>query len=245
MSKKSVPRSSAHLFSSPVSIIAHRGGAREAPENTLAAFRQAVGTGYAIECDVRLTKDGRVVVFHDETLERTTNGQGRVADKDLRELQALDAGGGEKIPSLVDVLELIDGRAPAIIEVKCKEWGSEAHRMASALVHEIRAINATSSVVVASFNSVVLYHVKRMMPKVLRGLVFAKRSFFASKLWLSEPDLLMPDHHLITKDFVECMHANGYRVLPWTVDDVKDASRLIEHGVDGLITNRPTSLSSL
>lgn len=225
-------------------IVAHRGGAQEAPENTLAAFRKAVSSGYAIECDVRLSRDGHPVVFHDDTLERTTNGQGRVADMNLEELQCFDPGDGEGIPTLLEALDLIGGRVPLIIEIKCKSWGSQARRMARALLDDINNMNAHASVVVASFNPIILHHVRRMMPGVLRSLVFSTRSFFEAKILLGKPDILMPDYHLVNKNFVDRMHADGYRIFPWTVDDVEDVHRLLEQGVDGIITNRPTLLFS-
>lgn len=241
---RSMPRPSEGFFPCKRTIVAHRGGAQEAPENTLAAFRKAVCSGYAIECDVRLSKDGHPVVFHDDTLERRTNGQGHVADMNLEELQSFDAGDGERMPTLLEVLELIAGRVPLIIEVKCKLWGSRARRMARALLDDINTMNAQASVIVASFNPLILHYVRRMMPEVLRGLVFSSHSLLAAKLMLGRPDILMPDYHLVDKNFVHRMHADGYRVLPWTVDDVKISHRLLEQGVDGIITNRPTLLSS-
>jgi len=239
-----MPRSIEGLFPRKPTIVAHRGGAHEAPENTLAAFRKAANSGYAIECDVRLSRDGHPVVFHDDTLERTTNGQGRVEDVNLVELQRLDAGEGERVPTLLEVLELIGGRVPLIIEVKCRAWGSQARRAVRSLVDDITAMDAQASVVVASFNPIILRHVRRGMPSVLRGLIFTTCSLFAAKLFLGKPDLLMPDYNLVSKDFVDRMHADGYRVLPWTVDDAEASCRLLEQGVDGIITNRPTLLSS-
>jgi len=240
---KYTPRSSSSLFSSYSPIIAHRGGAREAPENTLLAFKRAVGIGCPIECDVRLSGDNQVVVFHDATLERTTDGQGRVSNIDLEVLQALDAGQGEKIPKLTEMLELVGNKVPVIIEVKCRYICFHARRLARQLVSDIKTANASSSVVVASFNPFILHSVKQMMPQVLRGLIFSTRSWFALKEFIARPDLLMPDCRLVDKEFVNSMHDKGYRILPWTVDDEGDARRMMEHGVDGVITNRPGSLS--
>lgn len=242
MFERYTPRSSESLFSRHPSIIAHRGGAREAPENTLAAFGKAAGCGYAVECDVRMSKDGRLVVFHDDTLGRTTNGQGRIADKNLDELKILDTGDGEKIPTLVEMLELIGGRVPIIVEVKCQSRGSAAMQLARVFVGDIRAMNAMDYVVVASFNPFILYYVRSILPKLLRGLIFSTHSWFALKRLVGKPDLLMPDYHLVDKSFVDDMHEGGYRIFPWTVDDPDDARDLIERGVDGIITNRPSSL---
>ena len=110
----------------PVMVVAHRGFSGAAPENTLAAFRMAIEAGSdMIELDVHLSKDGKVVVIHDETQERTTNGQGRVADRPLKEIKGLDAGSwfsppfaGERIPTLQEVLSLAQGKVPVNIEIK-------------------------------------------------------------------------------------------------------------------------------
>src|SRR5690606_9559351 len=110
----------------PVMVIAHRGFSGAAPENTLAAFRKGIEIGSdMIELDVHLSRDGELVVIHDETLERTTNGKGRVADNTLMELKDLDAGSsfapqfsGEKIPTLIEVIELAKGRVLVNIEIK-------------------------------------------------------------------------------------------------------------------------------
>jgi glycerophosphoryl diester phosphodiesterase len=239
---KHLPRSSGHLFSQEMPVIAHRGGAHEAPENTLAAFRRATSNGYAIECDVRLSGDGKVVVFHDETLGRTTDGKGRVADKNFEELKVLDAGEGERVPLLTEVLGLVDARVPIIIEVKCGRCMVEVKRLVQALIKDIEDMNAAGSVVVASFSSFALHHLKRMAPKLLRGLIFSTRSWLVLKEFIGKPDILMPDYHIADKNFVDAMHERGYSVFPWTVDDKGDVQRLIESGVDGIITNRPSAL---
>lgn len=101
--------------------IAHRGASGYAPENTLAAFKKALEFDIdVIELDVHLTKDNHLVVIHDKTVNRTTDGKGKVADKTLAELQKLDAGNGEKIPTLQEVLDLVNRKALVSIEIKGK-----------------------------------------------------------------------------------------------------------------------------
>src|SRR5512140_1977680 len=105
-----------------INIVGHRGAPVEEPENTLRSFRRALDLGVAaVELDVQLTRDGCLAVIHDETLERTTNGHGRVQDFTLAELQRLDAGRGEPIPALEEVLELARGRAHLAVEMKQPE----------------------------------------------------------------------------------------------------------------------------
>ena len=100
-------------------IMGHRGAPADEPENTLRSFSRALAVGVAaVELDVQLTRDGRLAVIHDETLDRTTNGKGRVKDFTLAELQRLDAGRGEPVPSLEEVFALVQGRAHLVVELK-------------------------------------------------------------------------------------------------------------------------------
>ena len=105
-----------------VNIIGHRGAAAEEPENTLRSFRRALDSGAAaVELDVQLTKDGRLAVIHDATVDRTTNARGRVQDFTLAALQRLDAGLGEHVPGLEEVVELVWGRGQLLVELKHPE----------------------------------------------------------------------------------------------------------------------------
>ena len=103
-------------------IMGHRGAPADEPENTLRSFRRALAVGVAaVELDVQLTKDGRLAVIHDETLDRTTNGRGPVQDFTLAELKRLDAGRGEPVPSLEEVFDLVQGQADLVVELKQPE----------------------------------------------------------------------------------------------------------------------------
>ncbi len=103
-------------------IMGHRGAPADEPENTLRSFARALAVGVAaVELDVQLTKDGRLAVIHDETLDRTTNGRGRVKDFTLAELKRLDAGRGEPVPSLEEVFDLVQGKAHLVVELKQPE----------------------------------------------------------------------------------------------------------------------------
>ncbi len=103
-------------------IMGHRGAPADEPENTLGSFRRALAVGVAaVELDVQLTKDGRLAVIHDETLDRTTNGRGPVKNFTLAELKRLDAGRGEAIPSLEEVFDLVQGQAHLVVELKQPE----------------------------------------------------------------------------------------------------------------------------
>ena len=147
----------------PVLVVAHRGFSGAAPENTLAAFRKAIEAGSdMIELDIQLSKDGKIVVIHDETLERTTDGQGRVADRTFPEIRKLDAGSwfgsqfsGEKIPTLQEVLELAKGKVLVNIEIKNPAHGQyPITELADQGLEAVKKAGMLNRVIFSSFNPV-------------------------------------------------------------------------------------------
>jgi glycerophosphoryl diester phosphodiesterase len=152
----------------PVMVIAHRGFSGVAPENTLAAFKKAIEVGSdMVELDARLSKNGEVVVIHDETLERTTTGRGRVAEKTTDELKILDAGSkfhpsfsGEKIPILREMLELTRGKVLVNIELKSGEYGKwTILDLADRALEEVEKVGMLNQVIFSSFDPSVLERV--------------------------------------------------------------------------------------
>ena len=144
-------------------IIGHRGASADAPENTLAAFRRAAENGAdGIELDVRLSGDGDVVVIHDATVDRTTNGQGSVASMTVAELQALDAGSGEYIPTLDEVFALFGDSF--LYNVELKGSGARDRGLEAAVAELITTHNLERQVVVSSFNQFSLRRARRLLP---------------------------------------------------------------------------------
>ncbi len=216
--------------------IAHRGASAYEPENTLRAFEEAIRLGAdMIELDVRLSKDRELVVIHDNRLERTTNGFGFVGDKTLAELKTLDAGRGEKIPTLREVLNTTKGRTRLVIELK--EEGTEEPAL-----DLIRESGSADEVIVVSFSPVILREVKELSGaniSIKTGAIYFMSANPIRMAKESSADAIAPYHHFVTKRLVKEAHKNNLIVIPWTVDSKSRAQKLIEMGVDGIVSNRP------
>lgn len=227
-------------------IWGHRGASAEAPENTLPAFALALGQGAdGIELDVHLTRDDEVVVIHDETLERTTNGHGWVADHTLAQLRELDASygradfAGVKIPTLAEVLELLAGSdAVANVELKTDQL---PYRGIEERVHEIVGASGVGErVLYSSFNHYTLMNLRSLGAEQPLGALLSDRLF---KPWRYVHDLdvaaIHPSWRASTGKLVRKSHDKGLRVHVWTVDAPKHLRKQLAHGVDAIITNTP------
>jgi len=241
-----------------LSAIAHRGGAKLRPENTVAAFDHAMTLGVdALECDVHLSRDGEVVVIHDPTLDRTTDRQGPVNALTARELSALDAGfhfqpergypfrgrvGG--LPTLRDLLERYP-EIPFIIEVKGEQ--PEVGRQAIGVV---RGLGATERVIVGGFSHAVLSAVRALATDLVTSASGAEaraaltRSYFAlapsaAGFRLFQMPFRLRGRQMLRRSFVRCARRAGVPVQAWIVDDPDEMRQLIEWGVTGIISDRP------
>jgi len=235
-------------------IIAHRGARDVAPENTLAAFQAALEAGAdAIELDVMPCASGELVVIHDATVDRTTDGSGRVADLSLEEIRALDAGSwfdasftGERIPLLSEVLAHYAHRLLINVEIKVR---SGAARVAREVVALLRAHRAMERVLISSFNPFVLWHLRRMVPDLPRGLLYTSGWpppwDHAGARWAVQPWALHPQYERVNEAYVRWAHGQGYRVHPWTVNEAPKMARLLDLGVDALITDHPARAHAL
>jgi glycerophosphoryl diester phosphodiesterase len=245
-------------------VIAHRGGAGLWPENTLYAFERASAMGVdVIETDVRATADGELVIFHDDGLERTTDGAGRVGALTLAELKRLDAayrfspdggrsfplrGKGVTVPTLREVFAALP-QMRFNIEPK-----QTAPSIAAPLCRLIREQGMADRVLLASFNGSTLAEVRRECPEVATSAATGEVARFltlhsAGLAASYSPDmqaLQVPEHagalHVLTRDFVEAAHGRNLRVHAWTVNAEGDMRRLIEIGVDGIMTDYPDRL---
>jgi glycerophosphoryl diester phosphodiesterase len=241
--------------------VAHRGASADAPENTLAALRlgYAQGAEYA-ECDVRLTRDGEVVLMHDEELRRTTGATGRVDEFTLAELRGLDAGAwrgdhwrGEKIPTLGEALALVASpgggmeRRRLLIEIKSgpETVSAISAALAASAARGCDACDA-EALVLMSFDAEVTAEARRVLPEIERHWLTEERAPVAAlcaKALGAGCSALNLDRSLpIDAGFVATAHAAGLGVFVWTVDNVSEARRLVVAGVDGLTTNRPGAL---
>lgn len=216
--------------------IAHRGASAYEPENTLRSFERAIELkADMIELDVRYSLDRHLVVVHDAKVDRTTDGTGLVALKTLSELKELDAGMGEKVPTLEEVIELGIGRIKFVIELK--ENGVEDE-----VVDLINKNNLLEDVFIISFKSMRLKMIKELEPKIRTGLIL-----FASlnPIRLAKDcgaDVVAPFHWFITKGLIHRARRSGLYIFTWIVDEASKAQRLREIGVSGIVTNKPDIL---
>jgi len=219
-------------------IIAHRGASAHAPENTMAAFQLAQEMAAdGIELDAMLAKDGEVVVIHDNSLDRTTNSTGLVRDFTLAELQSLDAGGGEKIPSLSEVLTHFAGQF--LINIELKNYSSIFDSLPLKVADLVKEHNCAQSVLVSSFNPFNLPRFHRRMPEAPVGLLTDKNKA-RHWLWrLFHYDALHPYFSDVDALLVSALHARERQVNVWTVEDPAEICRLAGLGVDSIITNDP------
>jgi glycerophosphoryl diester phosphodiesterase len=220
----------------------HRGNPDEFPENTLASFASAIELGVqVIECDIHLTRDGRLAVIHDHTVDRTTNGRGPVGAKTMAELKQLDAGDGEQIPELVEVLELAKGRVGVAVEVKSlpvKYPGIEEK-----LLEALRASDMTGDSAAISFDHRVVKRVRELNREVVGGVLLAGRPLMLPELlrW-ADAEVYSPHWSYVDSETVAEVHGAGAVVGVWTVDDEETLARCRGLGVDAVYTNRPRRL---
>lgn len=218
-------------------IIAHRGASGLEPENTLKSFQRALDLGVdMVECDVRKTADGELVIHHDPNLERTTSGQGLLKNKTLSELRHLDAGEGERIPTLKEVLDLVKGKSDLVIEIK--EPGYEKE-----ILDLIEGALMGREVIIASFFHPVSLVIKSLNPVVRTGIIFRCQPVYPVALASSaRAQVMFPHHQFLNQALVEEAHDHDIKVYPWVIDTPGDLERAMALGVDGVITNHPESI---
>jgi glycerophosphoryl diester phosphodiesterase len=228
---------------------AHRGASHQAPENTLAAFLLAAELeADGIELDVQISRDGELVVIHDFVLETTTDGAGPVREKTLTELKDLDAGrrfdpayAGQEIPTLQEVIDAVGHRLLLNIELKTASWQDDG--LAGTVVRAVEDNHLLDRTIVSSFNPVALRRVSRLNPAIPIGLLYAPDlPLPLRRPWarhLLELDAIHPHHTLVEDRYAPWARQRGYRVHTWTVDDPGRMRRMVQLGVDIVITNRP------
>jgi glycerophosphoryl diester phosphodiesterase len=235
--------------------IAHRGASGHAPENTLAAFRLAAKMGAKfIETDLQLTRDAKIVAMHDPTVDRTTNGRGRISKMSLTELRGLDAGvkflsldgksyKGERVPTLDEILEFArTSDVTFYLEMKeSQSWGFE-----QALVGALRRSGEMNRVIVISFDADALLAVRRIEPALMTGLLDEKSSLKsivkAQTLGVRQ---FLPRADRVTPEIIAAAHHADLRVVVWTVNELEDLRTGLAMGVDGIITDYPDRLIEL
>jgi glycerophosphoryl diester phosphodiesterase len=225
-------------------VIAHRGASADAPESTEAAIRLAFRMrADLVELDVQLTADHRLVIFHDERLERTTNGQGWLRHRRYAELARLDAGAwfaprfaGQRVLLVSRVLRMT---APRRLNLELKRT-AQPRRLIESLVRCVRRARATGRVLVSSFESSLLERLHAVEPMVALALLCRRAPRQALQRAARLGCVALHPHiSLVTPSLVAEARAAGLRLHAWTVDEPRQALRLARWGVDGVFTNRP------
>lgn len=232
----------------PVLVIAHRGASGHAPENTLAAFKKALALGATfIETDLQLSRDARFVAIHDDTVNRTTNGQGAVRELTLTELRRLDAGSwfgsgfaGERIPTLEEILEF-SRKNDVVFYLELKpggSWGGE-----HALIGALREAGEILRAVVISFDAVILANLRKIEPTVMTGLLcegqFENPIERAVEVGARQ---LAVRGDLVTPAMLAQARKRDLQVVCWTVNHPAHIRALIGVGVDGIMSDYPDRL---
>ncbi|MDQ3006543.1 MAG: hypothetical protein M3R47_14315 [Chloroflexota bacterium] len=236
----------------PVLRVAHRGASAQHPENTLLAFRRAIEQGVDfLELDVHLTADDELVVMHDTTLDRTTNGHGNIHDHSLQEIRQLNAGQGEKIPLLSEAIQLArESQIRLFVEVK---GATEAEGIAivEAAVRALEAESFLSQIVLTSFSPSALLRAKSIQPEISTMLdpspqdgTLTPRQICAQAL-RAGANCLSYDFRFLTPAIATECQLTGLSLWPWDPDEPQDMRQMIKLGVHGIMTNRPDVLNKV
>ena len=213
-------------------VIAHRGASFFEPENTLRAVERAVKMGADfVEVDVRMSKDNRLVIMHDADINRTTDGKGLVKDYTLQELKKLDAGDGETIPTLDEVIACVKDRVCLVIEIK--EPGTEGK-----ILEKINE-NKLENTILTSFYHKSIKNARKMNPSVDAGIIFTCQPVDVNQMASNaSANIIFPGYKYLDDDLIKQAHRNGILVYPWTIDDKGIFEKLVEIGVEGIVTNK-------
>jgi glycerophosphoryl diester phosphodiesterase len=233
-------------------VIAHRGDSFYRPENTLASFASAVELGVEmVELDVQVTRDGHVVVIHDATVDRTTNGRGLVAEMTLAELRRFSAGyperfgeayAGERIPTLAEVMGLLRGRGRILIEIKPDAVTADAEGGVEALtIAEARKAGMDQEVALISFSRTALLRCRALAPEIMRGHLFYQAGIGDVIEGAREiaSELVMPFKEMLSTELRDRAREAGLKVATWVVDDPAELPGLVQFDLYGIGSNRP------
>lgn len=246
-------------------IVAHRGGAALAPENTLGAFENALKLGVdMVECDVHLSKDGQVIVMHDFTVSRTTNGTGEIRDLTLAELKQLNAaakfpGGSfpaQTVPTLGELLDLVKGKADIQIEIKVGAGNTRYPGIERKIVELVNAREMVNNVIVISFDFPTLKEIKAIDARIKTGalvntgwmasrMVASSEKIVADAIDATGADYFMPPFASVSEDLVKTVHARRLKIGTWTVNTQADMRRLSDWKLDAITSDKPDELKQV
>lgn len=241
-----------------VLIIGHRGTRAYRPENTLISFRKAVEQkADYVELDVHLSKDRKLIVMHDETLQRTTDGQGKISEKTLDEIKQYRTKlGSQRVPTLEEVLKQFKNKTRFLIELKGKEPAESVCRL-------IKKNRLEKKVIICSNSAEALLTSKKLLPNTKTALIYyatktdlreyifvtfslmifpITKSIILRRAAASKADYVSLAYPFATTSFIKKLHSSNYKVLAWVVNSRKVADSLMSKDIDGLITDYPDIL---
>ncbi len=228
-------------------VVAHRGASQAAPQNTLTAFRLAAEMGAdAVELDVHLTADDVPIVIHDATVDATTNGTGAVRQMPLAQLKTLEIAGGERIPTLEEVLAEVGQRL--LINIEFKDHALRDRGLEATVGIILRQMNMSDRVWFSSFNPFALRRARARIPEVPCGMLYSmspQLPVYLRRRWLAPitpHEALHPEHTIVTSALIQNAHQQGLWVAAWTLDNPERAQKLAAWGIDAIITNTPDKI---
>jgi len=241
-------------------VIAHRGNSAAAPENTFASFESAIAAGARhVECDVQMTRDGRIVVIHDPTLARTAGRDGDVRTLSLAEVKDADASyasqfgtafAPQRVPTLQELLDFVKGRAQLLIEIKADSSKADddvfERRIAADVIKSGARLTAGDDTEVGfvSFSTPILERMAGILPDVPRGHIFyreAEDAILAAAV-RAKAGFVMPEKGHLLPSLMKRAVDDGLRMATWVCDDPQEFARLSTMGLLGIATNRPAEM---
>ncbi len=243
-------------------VISHRGANRVAPQNTLDAFKRAVQfKADGFETDVHMTSDSVPVLCHNYSVDKTSNGKGNISSRTLEQLRRLDFGSyfhhsfkGTKIPTLEEFLKLSAKAKIKILNIEIKSPRNKDYSITDKIIEAVKAHNLFDNLLISSFDPDLLVYAKDIDENCKTGFLYSPDKPITYKSVLGREidfaksigvDAIHPHQIFVSKSLVEAAHENGIMVNAWTVNKEKDMKKLIEFGVDGIITDVPNVAKKL
>jgi len=222
-------------------IIGHRGASTIMPENSLGAFNLAMEQGAdGVETDVRLSKDGRPVLFHDATLQRLSGNPSKVCDLTVDELKQEDIGQGQTVALLDELFELLGDEI--LYNIELKDFGLRDQGLVDRVFEAITAYGLESQVLISSFNPILVRRARGCFPVTVPIALIRGPGVYRHTGWTADTGVENPHYSLVDAPYMMDAAANGRHIFAWTVDDIAEAERLVDLGVHGIISNEPAHL---
>ncbi|NIM47412.1 MAG: hypothetical protein GTN40_04635 [Candidatus Aenigmarchaeota archaeon] len=223
--------------------IAHRGASAYEPENTLWAFKRAIEMGAdIIELDVRKSADGYLVVFHDSTTLRFNGKSHKISNLSLSELKKIKLPKGEKISTLKEVFNFLKGKVGIVIEIKVKGIEKE-------VIDLVKEFNLKDKVIISSFIPEMVRKIKKIDNSFKTGIIWGLKEYKKNLITSTKSqlktlkevraDFLFPLFIFVRKSMVKKIKDSGFKIIPWTINSELIAKRLVDWGIDGIISNKP------